>query len=312
MSCPVLNPIRYRDPMSDFIAELPASVARIDGLDGGDALRVDGTRSSGVVQLHGAHVTSFVPVGGDEMLWMSPLAKAGASAIRGGVPVCFPWFGSGVSGDMKPSHGPARVVPWRLVEADDDAETVRLHFELSHADVAGAPGGDRWPEGLVAHYVVTFGEALTLELGAVNDGSVDVTVEAALHTYLRVADVRQVAVEGAEGASVLDQLTGRTHTQDGAVVFDGEVDSIVHLEDAPLRLVSRDDAARSLLTLTREGSGDVVVWNPHIEKVSAMGDVPDDAWPGFVCLETANVRDNAVTLAPGTSRTMRATYVPGE
>ena len=162
--------------MTNLTAELPASVTRIDGLDGGDALRVDGLRSSGVVQLHGAHVTSFVTVGGDEMLWMSPLAKAGASAIRGGVPVCFPWFGSGASGEMKPSHGPARVVPWRLVEVDDDAETVRLHFELSHADVAGAPGGDHWPEGLVARYVVTFGEALALELGAVNEGSEDVVL----------------------------------------------------------------------------------------------------------------------------------------
>lgn len=300
--------------MDELSVELPDSVRVIEGLDGLPALQVDGPASSGVVQMHGTHVTSFVPASGTEMLWLSELAQAGPGrAIRGGVPICFPWFGSGRSGELKPSHGPARLAPWRLVGIEDAGEAITLQFELSADDITGVAGGSNWPSGLVATYTVRFSHALELQLTAHNGSDAEVTCEAALHTYLVVDDVRDVAVLGADGATVLDQLTGSTFEQQGPIVFDGEVDVIVHAPDAPLQLTRREPApGGAFVELTRTGSTDVVVWNPHIAKAAAMSDVPDDAWTDFVCLETAYVREGAVTLAPGESHVLSARYAPGE
>ena len=137
--------------MSGFMVDLPECVRRVEGVSGLPALEVLGPRSSGVVQLHGGQVTSFVPRGGRELLWLSPLAQAGPStAIRGGVPVCLPWFGAGRDGGLSPSHGLARRARWRLHSVREEGEAVIVSLVVTPEAVAQLDGAEHWRELFVA------------------------------------------------------------------------------------------------------------------------------------------------------------------
>ena len=158
--------------MSGFMVDLPECVRRVEGVSGLPALEVLGPRSSGVVQLHGGQVTSFVPRGGRELLWLSPLAQAGPStAIRGGVPVCLPWFGAGRDGGLSPSHGLARRARWRLHSVREEGEAVIVSLVVTPEAVAQLDGAEHWPPGLFATLEITFGDALGLRLVVRNEGS---------------------------------------------------------------------------------------------------------------------------------------------
>lgn len=270
-------------------------------------VRVATALATGEVYLQGAHVTSWQPAGAEPVIWLSPAAQfRSGSAIRGGVPICFPWFGAGRTG-LSPAHGFARTAPWRLAGATDDAGTVTLTFMLTQDDVAGAPGADRWPFAFEARYAVSFGAELTLALTVRNTGSETFSFEEALHTYLAVADVRSATIEGLDGARYLDKTaTGEQGpvVQTGAVTFAGATDR-VYLRGAPLTLV--DPGARTI-TIESDRTADTVVWNPWAGGAAAMADLGDDDWTTMVCVEAANALDDAITLAPGDAHTAQVTY----
>ena len=291
----------------DVFATLPACVRLIDGISGLPALAVDAPKSSGIIQLHGAQVTSFCPNDGGELLWLSPLAEAReGKAIRGGVPVCFPWFGPGASGDVKPAHGLARLVAWDVVSVLHEAEAVTVTLELRRDAVAHLDGSQNWPEGLHVKLEAEFGNALNLSLTAHNGSGFDVSFEEALHTYLATPDASATSISGVEGAKRLDQLTDSVDTFTVPLTFPGEVD-VVATTPAPLTL-HRPGA--SDVTVTRKNSSNAVLWNPAAEKTRRLGDVPNDGWREFFCIEAANVTDHAITLTPGGSHTLTATYAP--
>lgn len=279
--------------------DLPASVRLETGP--GDLLRlaVDHERfGAAEVYLHGAHVTGWTPPGGAPVLWLSAQSHFRAdAAIRGGVPICFPWFGAGPADDRTPSHGYARLRDWRLASVIEEDDGVTLAFELPAAD------GDL---PLEATYLVTVGVALGLALEVRNAGEEAVTFEEALHTYLAVSDVRQVTVEGLDGARYLDRLGGPEPVvqESGAIRFTAETDRIYVETDAAV--VVADPGAGRRITVTKSGSSNTVVWNPWADKARGMADFDDDEWPGMVCVETANVRTGAVALAPGEKHLMTA------
>lgn len=289
------------------VPALPPSVTLTDGEGGLPVLRVATPLASGEVYLHGAHVTSWQPSGADPVIWMSSAAQfRPGTAIRGGVPICFPWFGPGRTG-LSPAHGFARTAPWRLTGASDDAGAVTLTFALTHDDVAGVPGVQHWPFRFEATYAVTFGEELVLALTVHNAGTESFSFEEALHTYLAVTDVTTATVVGLDGARYLDKAAGggpEPVVQDGPVTFAGETDR-VYLTGVPLTL--HDPGSRTI-TITPADGADTVVWNPWVDKAAAMADFGDEEWPTMVCVETANALDDAVTLAPGASHTMRVSY----
>lgn len=298
----------YRRPMTGFQMELPDCVRRVEGVGGLPALAVDGPVSSGVIQLQGAQVTSFVPHDGEELLWLSPIAEAGSQkAIRGGVPVCFPWFGAGRDGRMKPSHGLARLARWRVVGVDQRDDAVTVSLVVTPDTVAQLEGAERWPDGLFAELHVTFGTCLALEFVARNEGAEETSFELALHTYLAVDDVRRVAVAGLDGAPMLDQVTGERGVVNGDIAFSGEVDLAI---TAPGRTIEVIGPRGPLAGVERDGLPDAVVWNPHVDKAARLEDVPDDAWPGFVCVEAAALGSDAVGLPAGGTCLLRATYAP--
>ena len=287
---------------------LPESVTHAEGEGGLPMLRVATAVATGEVYLAGAHVTAWTPAGSDPVLWMSGASTfVEGEAIRGGVPICFPWFGPGREpGLAPPAHGFARLARWRLREAADEDGTVTLTFGLTHDDVAALPAARAWPHAFTATYTVTFGVELVLALRVENTGDEEFSFEEALHTYLAVADVRAAAVQGLDGARYLDKTLaadGPLVVQTGDLTFAGETDRVYGSEGTVVVV----DAHRSI-GITKEGSADTVVWNPWADKAAAMADFGDDEWPGMVCVETANVLDTAIRLAVGEAHVMVVRY----
>ncbi|PZP37232.1 MAG: D-hexose-6-phosphate mutarotase [Kocuria rhizophila] len=259
---------------------------------------------SGTVRTYGAQVMSWAPTGFDPVLWVSSQAKDSVGdAIRGGVPICFPWFGPGRSGDMKPAHGFARIAEWKLADRIrnyDDAAAATARFILTHEDIDRQLRG-AFPHKFRAVYTVDFGAKLTMSLTVTNTGSTAFEFEEALHTYLSVGDSQRIAIEGLEGARYFDKVSQQEQSQSGPITITDETDRVYYSEDT---VQVKDPAMARTITVAKEGSANTVVWNPWTEKSKAMDDYADDEWQSMVCVETANVLDNAVRLDAGASHTM--------
>ena len=260
---------------------------------------VDTARCTAEVYDHGAQVTRWAPTGAEPVLWLSRTAvfEEGRS-IRGGVPVCWPWFGPGRDGGMEPLHGFVRTSRWELVDRVEDGGDVVLTHRITD-EVASSP---RWPHSYELTLTARFGTALDLALTTTNTGTEPLDVEEALHAYLAVGDVRQVSVRGLEGASFFDKVTGTEQVQAGPLTVEGETDG-VYRTTGPVTV--DDPVLDRRLVITTGGCGNVVVWNPWADKAAEVADIGDE-WPGFICVEGANAFENTVTVEPGGSHT--ATY----
>lgn len=186
--------------------ELPASVRLESGGGALPRIRVASAAGDAQLYLHGAQVTGWTPPGREPVIWMSQASRFSAdAAIRGGVPICFPWFSAHPTDQRAPAHGFARLTDWTLVEATESDEGTRLTLRLTDAEVSH---GSAWPHRFEATYRVSVGPALVLSLEVTNRDSEAVTFQEALHTYFAVRDVREVAITGLEQASYLDRLGG--------------------------------------------------------------------------------------------------------
>ena len=272
---------------------LPPTAALAPGRGGQDRLLVDAPAGAGEIYLHGAHLTTWVPTGCSEVLFTSRQAVFdGSRAIRGGVPLCLPWFGPGPSGTMTPAHGWARTSRWELRSASSTPDGgVRALLSLTR-------------DSLTALYEVEVGRDLTMTLSLRNDAAAPRIVEAALHSYLALHDVTASRMRGLEGAEFYDNLTGTAgHVQHGELAVDGPVDRI-YRSDATVR-VTDPGHGRTLVVLGR-GSASTVVWNPWAEGAAAFTDMADDEFASMLCVETAAVRADAPVIEPGESWSMQA------
>jgi D-hexose-6-phosphate mutarotase len=243
----------------------------------------------------GAHLTAWHPTTTEPVLWMSREGRFEPGVpIRGGVPICFPWFGANATDPTAPAHGFARIQPWTLIDATEDPRgLVSVTMELA------APP-------FQVRYRVTVGPTLALDLEVHNIGHAPVTFEEALHSYFAVQDVHRVTITGTEHTDYLDKVLGLTrHTQGPEPVqFTGETDR-VYL-DTHATCVIHDPALRRTITVRKQQSEATVIWNPWIDKSRAMKDFGDDEWPRMLCVETCNVNIHARTLPPGERHTMTA------
>lgn len=233
---------------------------------------------------------------------MSDLARRVPDvAIRGGIPIIFPWFGAGRSGELTPAHGFARTEDWQIVDHGSDGGDAFIALALKGA----YRDESNFPHAFAARYEVRLGSALHLSLTIENTGDKEFSYEAALHTYFHVGDVREIHVEGLDGCSYLDQADSSglvIKQQSGDVTFTGETDRIYHSSSA-VRLV--DPVLGRALLIEKEHSASTVVWNPWIEKAERMSDFGDQQWSSMVCIEGGNVREAAVHLGLGESHQMR-------
>ena len=275
------------------------------GAGGMQRARVDGARAEAHVYLQGATVTHFQPRGAAPVLFLSNRAAwAPGRAIRGGVPLIFPWFGPHADNPKAPMHGFARTRPWRLVGSDHGADgVVTVELALEDDDSSRAA----WPHAFQLRYRVSVGDALELALEVTNTSPGAFSFEAALHTYLAVGDVRAVAVTGLEHATYIDKVDGMTRKRQGPepLRLTGETDRV--FVGTRSRCVVEDRVLTRRLLVDKTGSATTVVWNPWSAKAAGIADLEPDDWRRMVCVETANAADDAVTLAPGQRHVMTAT-----
>lgn len=251
------------------------------------------------VYLHGGHITHWQPSGHAPVIFMSAHTRfASDNALRGGVPVIFPWFGLHAGDVHAPSHGFARRRPWRLERKGDHDVVLALD--------ADATTRAAWPHDFVLRLHVQLAARLTIALEVVNPSAETWTYEEALHTYFAVGDVAATVVTGLEGAAYLDKteaMARKRHPHE-PMRFTGEVDRIFAGSTAACAV--EDPVLKRRVRVDKHGSATTVVWNPWTERARALPDLGDDEWQTMVCVETANVGDDAITLAPGARHHMAA------
>ncbi|MFE2870599.1 D-hexose-6-phosphate mutarotase [Embleya sp. NPDC059259] len=244
---------------------------------------VDHPRVRAALALQGAHLFAWQPQGAEPVLWLSDdgVFEEGR-AVRGGVPICWPWFGPA----GRPNHGFARILPWTLLGsgAADDA----LHLSLVLRDDERSRA--YWPFAFEVEARFTLGpRECRIELTARGDFE----STAALHTYLRVGDLAGVRITGLDGPyldKVLDveaDTDKDPDTGEDGLSFPDRIDRIYTRPDDVTRV--HDRTGGRVVEVRHAGHSDVVVWNPGAELTRTMADVPDDGWREFVCVETARV-----------------------
>jgi glucose-6-phosphate 1-epimerase len=282
---------------------LPPSIQQRDLTPGYPVLEITHPTCTARVALHGAHLMEWTPAGQKPVLYMSPQAIfEEGKPIRGGVPVCWPWFGANETDASLPAHGFVRIRFWELTESSENSSGVTLKFALQDNEETRK----LWPHAFRAELEMRLGAAMHLALRMINPGTTPFEITGALHTYLTVGDIHRVTVEGLDGTEYLDTVGGRRdmHTQVGDVKFDREVDRNYHTS-GEVRV--QDAAWNRTITVQPFGSHTAVVWNPWIEKSKKLADLPDDAYQGFVCVETANAWRDRVIVAPGAEHTLATT-----
>jgi glucose-6-phosphate 1-epimerase len=284
-------------------ARTPAKVSFKAGQGGLPCIHINTAHAIATIYLHGAHVTSFQPKGASSVLFMSEKSWYEANKpIRGGVPVCFPWFGPKADDAKAPAHGFARLKQWTLASVDEQADgSIVLLLTLRDDESTRA----LWPYSFELGHRITVGSSLTMSLEMRNTGLTDFQFEEALHTYFTVGDIHRVKVLGLENSSYVDKVAGGTHNQGrNAVEFTGETDRVY---DSQADTVIDDPSMGRRILVSKRQSQSTVVWNPWINKSKAMPDFGDEEWPGMVCVETANVKERAVYLMPGDRHAMSVT-----
>jgi len=244
---------------------------------------------SALVALHGGQVLSWT-AGGIERLYLSPKAVMdGKTAIRGGVPVCFPQFNQ--RGSLA-KHGFVRNLPWVAEPAQSEGEATVAVFSL-HSDAATHA---LWPHDFAARLVVRLSAGgLQLDFSVDNTGTAPLEFTVALHSYFRVAAIADVRVDGLEGQPVWDSLTDTHAVQAGPVYFTQEFDCVYQAAANPLTLV---DGVTGLRIAQSPNLGQTVVWNPGAILCGKLADMPPDGYKHMVCVEAAQI-DAPVAVAAG-------------
>jgi glucose-6-phosphate 1-epimerase len=282
---------------------VPGIAQVVEGKGGLAKVAINSRDSAGEVYLHGAHVTSWKPRGADEVLFVSTRSRwEDGRAIRGGVPICFPWFAEKADLPGAPAHGLVRTKAWRLESVVQTGDAVAV----SMASESNADTKRWWPADFHLVYRATFGLELTLELVVRNTGATSLRFEEALHAYFRVGQLETAQLQGLNAVKYLDKTDSfRAKMQHGPVLITSETDRVYVNTGSPI--VLNDHALHRNIGVAKENSLTTVVWNPWVDRARTLSDLGEDEWKYMVCIETSNVADYAVNLAPGQVHTMRAT-----
>lgn len=275
------------------------------GKGGIPVIEVINQQASALISLQGAHLLSWIPTKEDEVIWLSEDASfAPSKSVRGGIPICWPWFGAHESDVSFPAHGFARTVFWEVkgVQQISPDET-RIVFTLNTKN--NETISQMWPMETIAEYCINIAKTLTLELTTYNNSEQPITIGQALHTYFKIGDITNTTVFGLEGKSYLDKPDGfKLKIQSGPINFDSEVDR-VYLETSDDIII--DDSKRKIV-IKKQGSESTVVWNPWKTVAEKMGDLGKNGHMKMLCVESANAANDTVSINPGEKHTLLVTY----
>ncbi|MCS6996009.1 MAG: D-hexose-6-phosphate mutarotase [Casimicrobiaceae bacterium] len=258
--------------------------------------------ASAAVSLFGGQVLSYAPQGQSDLLWVSPTTATPPRPLRGGIPICWPYFARQGQPEDAPQHGLVRTEHWRFLSARVEPDA-RVVMALAAPALPGV--------GLDLVLTLSIGSSLGMALTTVNVGRAPVRMTQAFHTYFRVGDARRCSIEELAGLTYSDKFDGfARHVQHGPWTLadprdPGRSDRIYHDAGGAYRV--NDPTFGRVIEVVSSGSRSVVVWNPGAEAVRGFADIPHEAWPHFLCLEVANCGDDVVELAPGETHVLRQT-----
>ncbi len=300
-------PVDYPQLVQSPIVRSSVSMKDVQGLSTGDfngftAWKVETPFSTAAISVFGGQLLSFVPSGGQDVMWLSPSAKQPPTPIRGGAPVCWPYFSRQGQSNEVPAHGFVRTVPWELREARREADgSMVLTLAPPVIDTLD----------LRLKMVLRIGRTLEQELVTENTGSQPVSFTQALHNYFNVSDALQVDVTGLDGLTYLDKLdNGKAHVQQGDWNLrdprdPGRSDRLY--TQAGGHYVLRDPGFKRAIDISTSGSRTAVVWNAGEVAAAKMDDI-GAAWRNYVCVEAANAGPDVIELAPGGRHSLKQVF----
>ncbi|MDK9692792.1 MAG: D-hexose-6-phosphate mutarotase [Sulfurimonas sp.] len=269
--------------------------------NGFEYIEVKNEAAEAKVALQGAHLFHYERAGEEPILWLSEASDFElGKAIRGGVPICWPWFGFNEDKSL-PQHGFARTSLWEFVGSDEvDVKTTVLTLRLTHDEKTF----QIWHYKFLLELKITISDKLSMELKTTNLDDSAFKISQALHTYFSVSHISETAIKGLDKKPYLDALTWKKELQEGDITFNQEVDRVYQEVDGEIVLGDKNRT----IHIKNDGSSSVVVWNPWIEKTLRMSAMKEDAYKYFVCIESANAFDNARILEPQESHTLVASF----
>lgn len=282
---------------------IPGVASVCEGSGAMPRVQITSSLAEGEMYLHGAQVTSWKPAGADEVLFLSTKSRwEEGQAIRGGIPICFPWFRAKVDDPQAPAHGFVRTKAWQLESIVENESGVAVSM-FTESDERTQHW---WPGAFRLVHRATFGSELRLELVCTNTGTTPLRFEEALHTYNRVADVQDARIQGLDSVRFLDNTdSNREKTQYGNVAIVSQTDNAYLNTQNAVDLL--DPGMGRRIQLRKSNSLTTVVWNPWRDAAKGMKDLRDGEWTQFLCAEASNILDFAVNLAPGQEHNMTAT-----
>ncbi|MEM8529397.1 MAG: D-hexose-6-phosphate mutarotase [Chloroflexota bacterium] len=275
---------------------IAAQLSFSDGPGGLPVATIRNAHAQAVISLYGGHVLSYQPHGHAPVLWSSAQSFYEIEKpIRGGVPICWPWFGPHPNDTNKPSHGFARTSVWSVLETTtvaSDATYMRLGLwdtEETHT---------LWPHAFALEIAITVGASLEIDLCIQNTGNVDFFYSGALHSYFTVSAISNITIHGLDAATYIDQVDSKQRkVQDGPITISSEVDNVYLGTDATCRI--DDSGLQRSIQAAKSGSQSTIVWNPWSAKAQRMRDFGDQEYMEMVCVETGNAYDNTVCIPAG-------------
>jgi glucose-6-phosphate 1-epimerase len=298
MTQPLPTPVQLHQRFA-----IPGASQVVADAAGNPKVRITSPKSTGEMLLHGAQVTSWKPADTEQVIFVSRQAVfAEGKAIRGGIPVCFPWFRAKSDDRQAPAHGFVRTKIWSLESIEQTIDDVAVVMSVeSDADTKRW-----WPFDFRLLLRATFGSELKLELTVTNTGAAPFRFEEALHTYHTVGDIHKVRIRGLDGVTWLDNTnSNREKKQSGDIVITSQTDSAYINSQSAFDVL--DAANQRRIHIVKQNSSTTVIWNPWEQAAHAMSDFADDEWQQMLCAEAANIMQNAVNLAPGKDHTMTVT-----
>jgi glucose-6-phosphate 1-epimerase len=259
--------------------------------------------ATATVYLQGAHLAEWQPAGEDPVLFLSAKSLyTQGKAIRGGVPVIFPWFGDRHDGQPGPAHGFARSEVWEFAFAAVVGDDIVLTLTLSPSDKSRSLGFDRFRVA----YQLTIGSTLKMQLTVANEGETPFVFEEALHTYFAVADASKSSLTGLNNIEYIDKRDNgalKLQTED-PLVLTAPTDRVYF--DSGEACVLHDIGGQRDITVAKTNSGSTIVWNPWVELTAKLADMEPDGWQTMFCVETGNTGPAAITLGPGEAHILQA------
>lgn len=269
-------------------------------------VEISNSQASAIISLQGAHVLSWKPNKQADVIWLSEDAKFKVGkSVRGGIPICWPWFGAHESDNSFPAHGFARTVLWQVIETkNSSSDKTQITFKLS-TNQLDEHSQKMWPQDTTLEYQLTISDTLSLKLTTFNNSKEDIIIGQALHTYFNIENIADTTIYGLEGKTYLDKTDNfNSKVQTGSIKISNEVDR-VYLDTSDD--ITIDNKKRHII-IKKQGSYSTIVWNPWKEVADKMGDLGENGYQKMLCVESANAANDVVTIKPNGSYSLKVTY----